>query len=364
MHISFNSLIVDLLVGIAVGVGVAAALLTYRQCRQPATGSSDSQRQDALERFKTWTNFWKYFLGSFALVLITTLLSNTLKERELALQKTRQDFELALEKEKQASASLIAENDNLGKFLDVALDENWQKQYAFASYFGCVTSDEKARERWSKYASLIQETHKNALDLAAQKETTATALSGTSLDSSQRAEDEKKLREIQSKLELATAILGTRLSGPFIPGCELPFKGRKNPAIDYQCGIEGGSNDSAKRAQSRVENNFCAATHSAQEISYEELITLQSRSASIPKGLVDRSVLVKMGEGSYVSYNDGSHLPCSGTSRPNPRRKPVWEIHPVYSVEVCDQPTIAQCRNPTSKWSALSGAPSHGNDAE
>lgn len=53
-------------------------------------------------------------------------------------------------------------------------------------------------------------------------------------------------------------------------------------------------------------------------------------------------------------FFDGSHKPCSGSSRPNPKRASVWEIHPVYSMEVCSQTTIAQCQKQTAKWTPLS----------
>ena len=102
--------------GVGCGVAIAAALLTYRHSSPTAAEATDAQRQDALERFKIWTEFWKYFLVSFALVLITTLLGQILKQRELDLQKAKHASELALEKEKQASKSLMDENTNLGAF--------------------------------------------------------------------------------------------------------------------------------------------------------------------------------------------------------------------------------------------------------
>jgi hypothetical protein len=36
-------------------------------------------------------------------------------------------------------------------------------------------------------------------------------------------------------------------------------------------------------------------------------------------------------------FYDGSHTPCHDNKRPNPQRISVWEIHPVYSVDVCKQ---------------------------
>jgi hypothetical protein len=44
-------------------------------------------------------------------------------------------------------------------------------------------------------------------------------------------------------------------------------------------------------------------------------------------------------------FFDDAHTPCSGTSRPNPKRASLWEIHPVYAIEVCKALDLVQCRN-------------------
>lgn len=35
-----------------------------------------------------------------------------------------------------------------------------------------------------------------------------------------------------------------------------------------------------------------------------------------------------------IKTTDGSYIPCSGSVHPNPKRAFLWEIHPVYSLEV------------------------------
>jgi hypothetical protein len=52
-------------------------------------------------------------------------------------------------------------------------------------------------------------------------------------------------------------------------------------------------------------------------------------------------------------FFDGSHTPCSGSSSPNPKRASLWEIHPVYSVDVCSQTTIAECQSSMAEWTPL-----------
>jgi hypothetical protein len=38
-------------------------------------------------------------------------------------------------------------------------------------------------------------------------------------------------------------------------------------------------------------------------------------------------------------FFDASHVPCSGGTGPNPKRSSLWEIHPVYAVDVCIDPS-------------------------
>jgi len=76
-----------------------------------------------------------------------------------------------------------------------------------------------------------------------------------------------------------------------------------------------------------------------------------------PPGWTDKKLNATTGHPVRISgqlFFDGSHSPCTATSRPNPKRASVWEIHPVYSVEVCSQTTIAACQSSTAKWTRLS----------
>jgi hypothetical protein len=45
-------------------------------------------------------------------------------------------------------------------------------------------------------------------------------------------------------------------------------------------------------------------------------------------------------------FFDASHGLCKGTAPTsgNPPRRSGWEIHPVYSIEVCEFKTLATCR--------------------
>jgi hypothetical protein len=54
-------------------------------------------------------------------------------------------------------------------------------------------------------------------------------------------------------------------------------------------------------------------------------------------------------------FYDDAHKPCSGTSRPSPNRASVWEIHPVYSMDVCRMDDLKQCQSSTNAadWKSL-----------
>jgi hypothetical protein len=41
---------------------------------------------------------------------------------------------------------------------------------------------------------------------------------------------------------------------------------------------------------------------------------------------------------------DGSHRPCTPGHPQSPKRISVWEIHPVYAIDVCKKKTITACR--------------------
>ena len=52
-------------------------------------------------------------------------------------------------------------------------------------------------------------------------------------------------------------------------------------------------------------------------------------------------------------FYDGSHSPCTASSRPAPNRASLWEIHPVYSFEVCKENTLAECQSEAAVWTPL-----------
>jgi len=67
-------------------------------------------------------------------------------------------------------------------------------------------------------------------------------------------------------------------------------------------------------------------------------------------------------------FFDSSHTPCRGSKRASPARQSVWEIHPVYSFDVCKKTSIESCKNatdndwvPVDEWRGMEGEEEGGN---
>jgi hypothetical protein len=55
-------------------------------------------------------------------------------------------------------------------------------------------------------------------------------------------------------------------------------------------------------------------------------------------------------------FFDGSHKPCTGNApkRGDPARASVWEIHPIYKIDVCSSTDLGECNpNDASVWAPL-----------
>jgi len=53
-------------------------------------------------------------------------------------------------------------------------------------------------------------------------------------------------------------------------------------------------------------------------------------------------------------FFDASHRPCKNGRGPNPQRISIWEIHPVYMIDVCSGTTLAGCSaSDESVWTPL-----------
>jgi hypothetical protein len=51
-------------------------------------------------------------------------------------------------------------------------------------------------------------------------------------------------------------------------------------------------------------------------------------------------------------FFDASHVPC-GAKRSSPARASIWEIHPVYNLEICKRKSMSACKADDSLWVPL-----------
>lgn len=53
-------------------------------------------------------------------------------------------------------------------------------------------------------------------------------------------------------------------------------------------------------------------------------------------------------------FYDASHVPCRQGTRASPARASVWEVHPVYAVDVCQNKSLQTCpANDETRWKPL-----------
>jgi hypothetical protein len=63
-------------------------------------------------------------------------------------------------------------------------------------------------------------------------------------------------------------------------------------------------------------------------------------------------------------FLDASHRPCKNGTGPNPQRESIWEIHPLYAIDVCSSATLAKCSATNdSVWTPLDQWLSSDNNA-
>jgi len=53
-------------------------------------------------------------------------------------------------------------------------------------------------------------------------------------------------------------------------------------------------------------------------------------------------------------FFDASHRPCTGGTGPNPKRSSLWEIHPVYAVDICTDASNNCVVDSDANWVSLS----------
>jgi len=95
-----------------------------------------------LERSKQWFAFAKFFLGTFAVGIVTLIANHQIQERELE----------------------IKEQESVGHFLEQALTQDVGVRRRFAQYFATVTRSDKLRTRWESYLTVVDREYDDTRD--------------------------------------------------------------------------------------------------------------------------------------------------------------------------------------------------------
>lgn len=109
-------------------IAIGAVALTLRWGRAEMVTPADKQA-----RLNSVFDFLKYVLGTVALGVLTAILSQTIKDRE----------------------TIIKEIEQIGKYINNAVDPDRDKRIRFASLFAHVTRDSESRALWVDYEDWI-----------------------------------------------------------------------------------------------------------------------------------------------------------------------------------------------------------------
>lgn len=93
------------------------------------------------KKLELWLNFWKIFLGTFIIGLVSAVISWQIQTREIELKDKEAEFR---------------EMERLGEFVKHALSKNVAVRRRFSQYFSTVTRSEELRDRWKEYAVVIE----------------------------------------------------------------------------------------------------------------------------------------------------------------------------------------------------------------
>jgi hypothetical protein len=87
-----------------------------------------------IENLQEWLSFWKFFLGTFVLGMVSFLINSSIQNREIE----------------------IKEQEHIAKYIEHAIEDDIGIRLRFAQYFGYVTRSETLRERWKEYLKVVQ----------------------------------------------------------------------------------------------------------------------------------------------------------------------------------------------------------------
>lgn len=150
---------------------------------------------------------------------------------------------------------------------------------------------------------------------------------------------------------------------PFAPGCSLPFAPiAKTHPVDGSCPAAGkGVAEPGEKQLLRFRNPRDAYIPELQVLAdrreerRHHLVRVPDMCAFGPVQAPLMEVKAHPVRVTGHLFFDASHKPCESDTDPtNPKRISLWEIHPVYAIDVCVNGTLASCPAANdSKWIPL-----------
>lgn len=145
------------------------------QAENGSDGRQPSGEDVQLARLRIKLGFWKFLIGTVAVSVLTSILNWQIQWKQLEMEKFK------------------TESEFIGKFIQLALDDNPEKRRDFAEYFWRLTPTTDSKLRWDDYRAY-------ALDLVEQSKAKQAAL-----EAARRDEDEARQKELKAARGLAAA---------------------------------------------------------------------------------------------------------------------------------------------------------------
>jgi len=168
------------------------------QSKQEGGISGTDEKSEDFERLQIWLGFIKFILGTVVLGLITTLINYHIQQKEIELKKIEQQRTIELKEQEQ-----------LGNFIQHALQEDIGTRKRFAEYFSTVTRSEDLRQCWISYYKLVKyEFDETKNEVHRLKE----ELKSEVVNAQKKIEIESEVERLELKLEVPKSSKSSRYS--------------------------------------------------------------------------------------------------------------------------------------------------------
>jgi hypothetical protein len=133
--------------------------------------------EQKLARLNAWLDFWKFFLGSVVVALVSAILGQVIKGREVA----------------------IKESEEIGKYIPYALEADGRKRSQFADFFAHVTRDKTYRQQWIAYRDDIGKELDKEQKIAKEQKQIVTEIQSGTLTPEKTEEAQEKLTKLDAE---------------------------------------------------------------------------------------------------------------------------------------------------------------------